>query len=310
MRREWKLGTAPKRSAISERGLTRVPADGAGYSALDLIAVEEPLEIRIAGDPIAVTMRTPGHDRELALGFLFAEGVIRSASDVGSLAHCGRPGDESFENTLDVRAAPGVVLVSASEGPQRRGTLTTSACGVCGRRSIDDLLARCAPPAGTRPTPTLALLRDSVEHLRAHQPSFERTGALHAAAVLSAAGAVLAAHEDVGRHNAVDKVIGELLLRAAGIGGAPADASEDAAVAARATLDAACVLVISGRISFEIVQKACVAGIAAVCGISAPTTLAIDLAERCRIALAGFVRDGGLNLYTSAARELVRTVLL
>ena len=292
-----------KRSAISERGLTRVPADGAGYSAVDRIAVEEPLEIRIAGDAIAVTMRTPGHDRELALGFLFAEGVIRSARDVGSLAHCGRPGEESFENTLDVRAAPGVVLVSSSEAPQRRGTLTTSACGVCGRRSIDDLLARCGPPAGTRPTPTLALLRDSVEHLRAHQPSFERTGALHAAALLSADGAVLAAHEDVGRHNAVDKVIGELLLRAAGVG----DSGGDAAAKPRATLDAACVLVISGRISFEIVQKACVAGIAAVCGISAPTTLAIDLAERCRIALAGFVRDGGLNLYTAAARELVHS---
>jgi FdhD protein len=292
-----------RRRAISERGLTRVPADGAGYSAVDRIAVEEPLEIRIAGDPIAVTMRTPGHDRELALGFLFAEGVIRSAGDVGALVHCGRAGDESRQNTLDVRAAPGVVLVSESEGLQRRGTLTTSACGVCGRRSIDDLLARCGPPAGTRPTATLALLRDSVARLRSHQPSFELTGALHAAAVLSADGTVLAAHEDVGRHNAVDKAIGELLLRAVGIGAA----GNDAAAASGASLDAACVLVISGRISFEIVQKACVAGITAVCGISAPTTLAIDLAERCRIALAGFVRDGSLNLYTTAARALVHS---
>src|SRR5262245_58420198 len=96
--------------AVTERPLTRVPADGAGQSALDRIAVEEPLEIRIAGDPIAVTMRTPGHDRELALGFLFSEGVIRSAADVGSLAHCGRPGAEGFDNTLEVRAAPGTVL--------------------------------------------------------------------------------------------------------------------------------------------------------------------------------------------------------
>jgi FdhD protein len=291
-----------RRGPISERALTRVPADGAGYSAMDRIAVEEPLEIRVSGDAIAVTMRTPGHDRELAMGFLFAEGVIRSAHDVGAVVHCGRPTDETFGNTIDVHAAPGVALASELTAPQRRGTLTTSACGVCGRLSIEDLLVRCTPPAGTRPTPTLALLRDSVEQLRAHQPSFERTGALHAAALLAADGHVLAAHEDVGRHNAVDKAIGELLLRAAGAG----YARDDRDATGAASLESACVLVISGRISFEIVQKACVAGIGAVCGISAPTTLAIDLAERCRIALAGFVRDGALNLYTSAARDLVR----
>ena len=286
---------AKRNPAIGERAVTRVPADGAGQSALDFIAVEEPLEIRIAGDPLAVTMRTPGHDRELALGFLFAEGIIRSARDIGSLAHCGRPGEEGFENTLDVRAAPGVVLATEPGELQRRGTLTTSACGVCGRRSIDDLLARCTPPAGTRPSPSLTLLRGSVERLRTQQPSFERTGAMHAAAVLDAQGQVLAAHEDVGRHNAVDKVIGALLLQAvtSPVGTDP--------------LDAACVLVVSGRISFELVQKACVAGIPALCGISGPTSLAIDLAERCHIALAGFVRDGALNLYSSAARELLRT---
>jgi FdhD protein len=187
-----------KRAPISERALTRVPADGAGYSAIDRVAVEEPLEIRVSGDPIAVTMRTPGHDRELALGFLFAEGVIRSARDVGAVVHCGRPTDETFGNTIDVHAAPGVALASELTAPQRRGSLTTSACGVCGRLSIEDLLARCTPPAGTRPTPSLALLRDSVERLRAHQPSFEQTGALHAAALLTADGHVLAAHEDVG----------------------------------------------------------------------------------------------------------------
>jgi FdhD protein len=283
-----------RRSASDERGVTRVPAGGAGHSALDRIAVEEPLEIRVAGDPIAVTMRTPGHDRELALGFLFAEGIVGSARDVAAVVHCGRPVDETFGNTIDVRAAPGVVLVVPEDALQRRGTLVTSACGVCGRLSIEDLLARCGPPGRTRPTPTLALLRDSVQRLRAHQPSFERTGALHAAALLTVDGTVLSAYEDVGRHNAVDKAIGALLLRAA---------LDDAQ---SATLDAACVLVVSGRISFEIVQKACVAGIAAVCGISAPTTLAIDLAERCDIALAGFVRDGGLVLYSEAARALVR----
>ena len=288
-------------SAITERGLTRVPADGAGYSGVDRIAVEEPLEIRVAGDPVAVTMRTPGHDRELALGFLFAEGIIASASDVGSLAHCGRPGEEGYTNTIVVRAARGTVLASEPGEPlQRRGTIATSSCGVCGRRSIDDLLARCVPPARTRPAPTLELLRGSVDRLRAHQPSFERTGAMHAAAILAADGAVLAAYEDVGRHNAVDKAIGSLLLRAALDPGAATTSPQGA-------LDAACVLVISGRISFEVVQKACVAAIPAVCGISAPTSLAIDLAERCEIALAGFVRDGSLNLYGPAARALVRS---
>ena len=291
---------ARRNPAISERAVNRVPADQAGTNAIDIVAVEEPLEIRVAGDAIAVTMRTPGHDRELALGFLFAEGIIASARDVGSLAHCGRPGDEAFHNTIDVRAAPGVVLVSdPAELQQRRGTLVTSACGVCGRRSIDDLLARCTPPAETRPGVTLALLRSSVECLRAQQPSFERTGAMHAAAVLDAQGRVLAAHEDVGRHNAVDKVIGALLLQAA-TDGTAVSAAGDPLAAAR-------VLVVSGRISFEIVQKACVARIPAVCGISGPTSLAIDLADRCCIALAGFVRDGALNLYSSAARELVHT---
>jgi FdhD protein len=290
-----------KRAPTTLRGVTRVPADGSGHSAPDPVAVEEPLEIRVAGDPIAVVMRTPGQDRELALGFLFAEGIIASAADVGSISHCGRPGDEQLENTLDVRAAPGVVLVAEQSELQRRGTIATSACGVCGRRSIDDLLARCRPTAAARPALSLALLRDSVERLRAHQPGFDRSGALHAAAALDARGDVLASAEDVGRHNAVDKVIGSLLLRAVGIGQSPATPKPDGV----SDLGAA-VLAVSGRISFELVQKACVAGIPALCGVSAPTSLAIDLAERCRIALAGFVRDGSLNLYTEEARALLR----
>jgi FdhD protein len=278
------------RGSITERGVTRVPADGSGHSALDQLAVEEPLEIRIAGDPVAVTMRTPGHDRELAIGFLFSEGIIQSIADVGGLAHCGRPGDEAYENTLEIRAAPGAVLDPGGE-LQRRGTLTTSACGVCGRRTIDDLLARCTPVPASRPRPTLALLRGSVDRLRGRQPGYERSGGLHAAALLDAEGTVLAAHEDVGRHNAVDKVIGARLLAAAATAADP--------------FAAACVLVVSGRISFEIVQKACVAGVPAVCGISAPTSLAVDLADRCQLVLAGFVRDGGLNLYGVAARSLL-----
>ena len=289
-----------KRAPTTLRGMTRVAADGSGHSAPDPVAVEEPLEIRIAGDPIAVVMRTPGQDRELALGFLFAEGIIASAADVGSISHCGRPGDEQLENTLDVRAAPGVVLIAEPSELQRRGTIATSACGVCGRRSIDDLLARCGPTTAARPALSLALLRASVERLRAHQPGFDRSGGLHAAAALDARGEVLASAEDVGRHNAVDKVIGTLLLRAIGIA-QPATPKPE-----REPDLGAAVLAVSGRISFELVQKACVAGIPALCGVSAPTSLAIDLAERCQIALAGFVRDGSLNLYTEAARALLR----
>jgi FdhD protein len=210
-----------KRATTTARGVTHVPAGGAGQSAADQVAVEEPLEIRVAGDPVAVVMRTPGHDRELALGFLFAEGIIGSAQDVGSLAHCGRPGTEELENTIDVRPAPGVALAADPSELQRRGTIASAACGVCGRRSIDDLIARCAPASAPVPAVTLALLRASVERLRAHQPGFDRSGGLHAAAALDASGEVLASAEDVGRHNAVDKVIGMLLLQAAGVGAVP-----------------------------------------------------------------------------------------
>jgi FdhD protein len=287
-----------KRAPTTVRVVTHVAADGAGRSTADQVAIEEPLEIRVAGDPVAVVMRTPGHDRELALGFLFAEGIIGSAKDVGSVAHCGRPGTEELENTIDIRPAPGVALAADPSELRRRGTIASAACGVCGRRSIDDLIARCAPASAPRPLVTLALLRDGVERLRAHQPGFDRSGGLHAAAALAATGEVLASAEDVGRHNAVDKVIGMLLLQAAGAGALPPTTSRDQE-------PRVAVLAVSGRISFELVQKACVAGIPALCGISAPTSLAIDLAERCQIALAGFVRDGALNLYTEAARELL-----
>jgi FdhD protein len=241
----------------------------------DDIAVEEPLEIRVAGEPIAVTMRTPGDDHDLVLGFLFAEGIVASVGDVGTIAHCGRPGDDGYGNTIDVSPAPGIALdVERS----RRGTLTTSACGVCGRQSIDDLLARIEP-VEAEPIDIAALER-AMGELRGAQPSFDRTGGLHAAALFDRAMSRLATAEDVGRHNAVDKVVG---------------------CAVRMHSSAA-LLVVSGRVSFEIVQKAAVARIGAVAGISAPTSLAIDLAERAGIGLAGFVRDGRANVYARSAR--------
>jgi len=175
-------------------------------------------------------------------------------------------------------------------GSSRRGTLTTAACGVCGRRSIDDLLERTGPVAAG-PRVSLAQLLASTDRLAEVQPTFERTGAIHAAAALSADGRIVESAEDVGRHNAVDKVLGGLLRR--GLVGSGRDA---------AAADQPVVLVVSGRISFEIVQKAAVAAIPVVTGVSAPTSLAVDLAERLRLTLAGFVRDGSLNLYTHPER--------
>jgi FdhD protein len=170
----------------------------------DELVVEEPLDIRVSGDTLAITMRTPGHDRELVLGFLFAEGIIRSADDVTAMAPCGRTGDEGRDNTIDVTLAPGVVVPGADEdGPfARRGTITTSACGVCGRRSIDDLMARFAPveDGGSLSHATLARIASG---LRAHQPVFARTGGCHAASLASFTGEHVVTYEDVGRHNAV-----------------------------------------------------------------------------------------------------------
>lgn len=248
------------------------------------VAVEEPLEIRISGEALAITMRTPGSDRELVLGFLLAEGVIASERDVASIAHCGRTTDEGRENTIDVTLAPGVRPPIDEETGMlaRRGTIVSSACGVCGRRSIDDLLARAAPlpPGGRAP---LSVITEAVRALRDRQPIFARTGGCHAASLVSFAGEHVATFEDVGRHNAVDKVVGARVRRGA--------------LPLRDHL-----LVVSGRASFEIVQKALAAGIPAVASVSAPSSLAIELARRGGLALAGFVRDDAVTIYAGAER--------
>jgi FdhD protein len=250
----------------------------------DEVAVEEPLEIRISGETLVVTMRMPGNDRELVLGFLLAEGVIARAEDVSSITHCGRAGDEARENTIEVTLAPGVRPPIDEETGMlaRRGTLTTSACGVCGRRSIEDLLARSAPlEPGERVR--ASIVSDVVAGLRAKQPVFGRTGGCHAAALATFRGEHVATFEDVGRHNAVDKVIGSRVL-------------------AGATPLGGHVLVVSGRSSFEIVQKAVAARIPVVASVSAPSSLAIDLARRANVTLAGFVRDGAMTVYAGADR--------
>jgi FdhD protein len=284
---------------IVERKVVQFAGESAERtSRMDWIAVEEPLEIRVATEPVAITMRTPGDDALLALGFLLSEGIIRSIDDVGSVSHCGRPGEEGYGNVIDVTAAPGVSLDIDKVQATRRGTLTTSACGVCGRRSVDDLFAICGqvPPG---PTLDLHLVASATEQLRNAQHNFSQTGGVHAAAALNAEGHILAAYEDVGRHNAVDKVIGALIQKRLV---SAESAIRSANGSDRAPASAPVLLVVSGRASFEIVQKATVARIPIVASVSAPSSLAIDLAQRSRITLAGFVRRGSLNAYTHPER--------
>jgi FdhD protein len=255
--------------------------EGAPRSASAEVAIEEPLEIRVTGETVAVTMRTPGHDHELVLGFLLAEGIIARANDVGRVFHCGKPGEEGYGNVMDVLGAPGTVIDVERLGAARRGTLTTSACGVCGRRSVDDLLASC---------PTLPLdvrfsartVSGATALLAGEQRLFRETGGAHAAALVTPDGKLVVLREDVGRHNAVDKAVGRLLL----------DHVDPTRLA----------LVVSGRSSFEIVQKAARARIPLVIGVSAPTSLAVEAARRTNVTLVGFARGRDFNVYAGPDR--------
>jgi FdhD protein len=248
----------------------------------DTLATEEPLEIRAQGpgqdaQRVAVTMRTPGGDFELAAGFLFTEGLI-SAGDLRRVAYC--------DDVDDVDQRYNVVTVSLGapfDGALlSRNFYATSSCGVCGKASLDDIAVRCdvVPPGFTVAADVVVTLPD---RLRTAQRVFDRTGGLHAAGLFTSAGDAITVREDVGRHNAVDKVIGEQLL------------------AGRVPLSDT-VLQVSGRASFEIVQKAAVAGIPVVSAVSAPSSLAVDAGERLGVTVVGFVRDGGCNVYSHPAR--------
>ena len=240
----------------------RVTHDGAE----DEVAVEEPLEIRVDGEALAVTMRTPGHDEELALGFLHGEGLIDEVHEAG-------PSEDLAANVVDVR---GPLL----RDPGRRSFYTSSSCGVCGKGALEEVAvhAEQAPPGPEVARELLASLPD-----RLRQPAFELTGGLHATGLFDAAGELLIAREDVGRHNAMDKVIGHALRE----GVVP--------LAGR-------VLCVSGRLSFELVQKAAVAGCPILVGVGAPSSLAIDLATDRGMTLAGFARGGQVNVYTGEER--------
>ena len=232
----------------------------------DEVAVEEPLEIRAGGEPIAVTMRTPGDDEALALGFLYGEGLIDGP----------RPAAPPADLAASVVEVAGPLVGT----PATRRFYTSSSCGVCGKGALEEVAVHAAPlPAGpVLPRTLLAALPD-----RLRQPEFERTGGLHATGLFDAAGTLLLAREDVGRHNAMDKVIGQALLD----GRVPLHGH---------------VLCVSGRLSFELVQKATVAGAPVLVGVGAPTSLAVSLAEDRALTLCGFARAGRCNVYAGPER--------
>ena len=248
----------------------------------DRAAAEEPLEIRLHGRPFAVIMRTPGADRELAAGFLLAERVLMTPDDLGTLAHCTDPSAEHPENIVDATIANGSTERLERLLADRRQVIGNSSCGMCGRLTIESLCTDAAAIATTWNVPAQTLL-DIPDRLRAAQRVFDETGGLHAAGLFTREGSLEAMAEDVGRHNAVDKVIGRMLLQD------------------RLPLSDH-LLFVSGRTSFEIVQKAFLAGIPLVAAVSAPSSLAIELAHASGLTLIGFLRGQDFNVYTHPER--------
>ena len=259
-------------------------ADGTAERA-DFLAGEEPLGIRVDGTALTMTMRTPGDDIELAAGFLVSEAVVRGPVDIAEIkicdgTSCGHADHDGMGNIADVILAPGVTV-----GPgARRNFLTTSACGICGKASIADICVLPHAPLAADPARfTPEMLATLPGRLRDAQRVFSRTGGLHAAGLFTSDGKLIAIREDVGRHNAVDKVVGWALLDG------------------RLPL-AGCVLLVSGRASFELVQKAVLAGIPLLAAVSAPSSLAVDLAEEAGLTLVGFLRGPSMNVYTGTHR--------
>ncbi len=266
----------------SRRRVVRITPTGRTVRP-DSLAAEEPMELRVGGTPLSVTMRTPGHDVELAHGFLLTEGVITSLDDVVAARYCDSV-DDSGRNTynvLDVALAASVAPPSAS---LERNFYTTSSCGLCGKASLEAVRTVSAWSVEDDPLRVSAEVVVSLpDRLRAAQKVFDSTGGLHAAGLFSATGELLTLREDVGRHNAVDKVVGDSVLS----GRLPLRES---------------ILMVSGRASFELVQKAVMAGIPMLAAVSAPSSLAVDLAEDNGLTLVGFLRGSSMNVYTGAER--------
>ncbi|WP_405806196.1 formate dehydrogenase accessory sulfurtransferase FdhD [Streptomyces sp. NBC_01187] len=258
--------------------------DGAVSERPDTLVAEEPLEIRLNGKPLAVTMRTPGDDFALATGFLASEGVLGTPEELAGIRYCAGATDEGSNtyNVVDVRLAPGVPVPDIT---LERNVYTTSSCGLCGKASLDAVRTTARwpleahHPQGVTPTVLTAL----PDRLRAAQRVFDRTGGLHAAGLFSPEGELLDLREDVGRHNAVDKLVGRALQQG------------------RLPLRDA-VLMVSGRASFELAQKAVMAGIPILSAVSAPSSLAVDLAAETGLTLIGFLRGTSMNIYAGADR--------
>ncbi|MCX5440687.1 MULTISPECIES: formate dehydrogenase accessory sulfurtransferase FdhD [unclassified Streptomyces] len=254
----------------------------------DTLVAEEPLEIRLNGKPLAITMRTPGDDFALAAGFLVSEGVLGATEELQSIVYCAgavQDGSNTY-NVVDVRTAPGVVIPDIT---LERNVYTTSSCGLCGKASLDAVRTTTrfaiddTPPVRIEPS----LLASLPDRLREAQRVFDRTGGLHAAALFSEAGELLDIREDVGRHNAVDKLVGRALQN----GGLPLSRA---------------ILLVSGRASFELAQKAVMAGIPVLAAVSAPSSLAVDLAAETGLTLVGFLRGPNMNVYAGEDRIALR----
>jgi FdhD protein len=254
----------------------RFSKDTAPLTSADSLAVEEPLEIRVRGQAIAVTMRTPGHDEELAAGFLLTEGILKRRADIIEIAHCRAEPEAALSgNILNVFLAPNVELDFER---LTRHVFSASSCGLCGKASIESVHQQFAPVEKPLEVP-LATLLSLPPKLRAAQKTFDSTGGLHAAGLFTAKGELIVAREDIGRHNAVDKVLGHAFFN----GSLPLNDH---------------VLMVSGRASFEIMQKALAAGIRCVAAVSAASSLAVEFARESNQALYGFVRENSANRYS------------
>ncbi|MGX8909216.1 formate dehydrogenase accessory sulfurtransferase FdhD [Streptomyces netropsis] len=270
---------------VTERRRVIRIREGAVSTRPDTLVAEEPLEIRLNGKPLAITMRTPGDDFALAAGFLVSEGVLGSAEELANIVYCAGATEDGANtyNVVDVRLAPGVPVPDIS---LERNVYTTSSCGLCGKASLDAVRTTARWPVTDGPTPMRlepALLSVLPDRLREAQRVFDRTGGLHAAALFSRDGELLDVREDVGRHNAVDKLVGRALQQ----GLLPLSDV---------------ILLVSGRASFELVQKSVMAGIPVLAAVSAPSSLAVDLAAETGMTLVGFLRGSSMNVYAGEQR--------
>ncbi|QLE74701.1 formate dehydrogenase accessory sulfurtransferase FdhD [Streptomyces rectiverticillatus] len=294
---------------VTERRRVIRIRDGAVSARPDTLVAEEPLEIRLNGKPLAITMRTPGDDFALAAGFLVSEGVLGRTDELANIVYCagatkevpvvtvgappavagaGAGAGANTYNVVDVRLAPGVPVPDVT---LERNVYTTSSCGLCGKASLDAVRTTARHPLSDGPEGPMrlepALLSSLPDRLREAQRVFDRTGGLHAAALFSADGELLDAREDVGRHNAVDKIVGRALQQ----GLLPLSGT---------------VLMVSGRASFELAQKAVMAGIPVLAAVSAPSSLAVDLAAETGLTLVGFLRGASMNVYAGEQRIALR----